>query len=39
MKKDKLQHKMPQKYSRSQETTTSNYMPIKWTTWKKGINS
>ena len=20
---------------RSQETTTSNYMPIEWTTWKK----
>ena len=23
----------------SQEITTSNYMPIKWTTWKKWTNS
>ena len=23
-----------QKYKGSQETTISNYMPIKWTTWK-----
>ena len=28
-----------QKYKRSQETTISNYMPIKWTTWKKWTNS
>ena len=31
MKKDKLQQ-MPHKYKGSQETTTSNNMPIKWTT-------
>ena len=37
MKKEKLQRK-PQKYKASQETTTSNYMPIKWTTWKKWTN-
>ena len=24
-----------QKYKGPQETTISNYMPIKWTTWKK----
>ena len=24
---------------RSKETTTSNYMPVKWTTWKKWTNS
>ena len=29
----------PQKYKVSQETTASNYMPIKWTTWKKWTNS
>ena len=34
MKQEKLQQTM-QKYKRSYETTTSNYMPIKWTTWKK----
>ena len=28
-----------QKYKGSQETTISNYMPIKWTTWKKRTNS
>ena len=28
-----------QKYKGSQETTISNYMPIKWTTWKKRMNS
>ena len=28
-----------QKYKGSQETTISNYMPIKWTTWKKWTNS
>ena len=28
-----------QKYKGSQETTISNYMPIKWTTWKKLTNS
>ena len=26
-------------YQRFREITTSNYMPIKWTTWKKWINS
>ena len=29
----------PQKYTASQETTTSNCMPIKWTTWKQWTNS
>ena len=38
MKKEKLQ-RTPQKYSTSKETTTSNSMPIKWTTWKKWTNS
>ena len=28
-----------QKYKGSEETTISNYMPIKWTTWKKWTNS
>ena len=28
-----------QKYKESQETTISNYTPIKWTTWKKWTNS
>ena len=28
-----------QKYKGSQKTTISNYMPIKWTTWKKWTNS
>ena len=28
-----------QKYKGSYETTISNYMPIKWTTWKKWTNS
>ena len=28
-----------QKYKGSSETTISNYMPIKWTTWKKWTNS
>ena len=28
-----------QKYKESQETTISNYIPIKWTTWKKWTNS
>ena len=35
MKKEKLQWTL-QKYK---ETTTSNYMPMKWTTWKKWTNS
>ena len=26
-------------YKGSEETTISNYMPIKWTTWKKWTNS
>ena len=34
MKKEKLQL-TPQKYKGSEETTTINGMPIKWTTWKK----
>ena len=37
MKMEKSQQ--PQKYKGSQETTISNYMPIKWTTWKKWTNS
>ena len=28
-----------QKYTGSQETTMNNYMPTKWTTWKKWRNS
>ena len=28
-----------QKYKGSSETTVSNYMPIKWTMWKKWTNS
>ena len=28
-----------QKYKGSKETTISNYMPIKWTMWKKCKNS
>ena len=28
-----------QKYKGSKETTISNYMPIKWTTWKKWTDS
>ena len=38
MKKEKLQ-KIPQIYKGSKETTMSNYMPIKWTTWKTWKNS
>ena len=38
MKKEKLQQTM-QKYKGSYEITTSNYMPIKWTIWKKWTNS
>ena len=38
MKKEKLQQ-TPQKYKASQEITTSNAMPIKWTTWEKWTNS
>ena len=34
MKVEKSQQ-TTQKYKESQETTISNYMPIKWTTWKK----
>ena len=34
MKMEKSQQ-TTQKYKESQETTISNYMPIKWTTWKK----
>ena len=37
MKKEKLQQ-TPQKYKASKETT-SNCMPIKWTTWKKWTDS
>ena len=37
MKIEKLQLTL-QKY-KGQETTISNYMPIKWTTWKKWTNS
>ena len=38
MKREKLQ-KTPQKYKESLETTTNNYMPIKWTTQKKWTNA
>ena len=38
MKKEKLRW-TPQKYKGSEETTASNYMPIKWTTQKKWTNS
>ena len=34
MKKEKLQQ-TTKKYKGSSETTMSNHMPIKWTTWKK----
>ena len=36
--KEKLQQ-TPQKYKESYETTTENYIPIKWTTLKKWTNS
>ena len=44
LKSTKLEMKMEksqqttQKYKGSQETTISNYMQIKWTTWKKWTN-
>ena len=38
VKMEKSQQKT-QKYKESQETTISNYMPVKWTTWKKWMNS
>ena len=38
MKMEKSQQ-TTQKYKGSQETTISNYMPVKWTTWKKWTNS
>ena len=38
MKKEKLQL-TPKKYKESQETTTRNYTPIKWTIQKKWTNS
>ena len=38
MKKEKLQQ-TPQKYKASEETNTSNSMPIKWITWKKQTDS
>ena len=38
MKMERLQQ-TTQKYKVSEETTISNYMPIKWTTWKKWTNS
>ena len=34
MKMEKLQQRT-QKYKRSLDTAMSNYMAIKWTTWKK----
>ena len=37
MKMEKSQQ-TTQKYKGSLETTISNYMPIKWTTWKKWMN-
>ena len=45
IKSTKLEMKMEksqqttQKYKGSLETTISNYMPIKWTMWKKWTNS
>jgi len=45
IKSTKLEMKMEksqqttQKYKGSKEITISNYMPIKWTTWKKWTNS
>ena len=38
MKMEKLQQ-TTQKYKRLQETTMSNYMLLKWTTWKKWTHS
>ena len=38
MEKEKIQL-TSQKYQGSQETTMSNYMPIKWTNKKKQTNS
>ena len=38
IKKEKSQL-TPQKYKGSEETAISNYMPKKWTTWKKWTNS
>ena len=38
MKRERSQQ-TTQKYKGSEETTISNYMPIKWTTWKKWTNS
>ena len=38
MKMEKVQQP-PQKYKGSLETTTSNYIPIKWTNWEKWTNS
>ena len=37
MKMEKLQQRT-HKYKGLQETTVCNYMPIKWTTWKKWKN-
>ena len=38
MKMERSQQ-ITQKYKESEETTISNYMSIKWTTWKKWTNS
>ena len=38
MKMEKSQQ-TTQEYKGSEETTISNYMPIKWTMWKKWTNS
>ena len=38
-KKMERSQQTTQKYKGSEETTISNYMPIKWTTWKKWTNS
>ena len=38
MKMEKTQQ-TTQKYTGSQETTISNYMPVKWTAWKKWMHS
>ena len=37
MKKERLQQTM-QKNTKDYETITSNYMEIKWITWKKGTD-
>ena len=38
-KKIEKSQQTKQKYKGSSKNTISNYMPIKWTTWKKWTNS